>query len=109
MQCCNENDMGELILKQYSFAVELDELCKRAINEFGIEVQIAIAIEELGELISELARIRRGTYDLDKIAHELADVDIMVSQLAIMLNNNGIDYEAVIEDRVENLRKIVTK
>lgn len=71
------------------------ELIKRAIEAFGLTHQINKAIEELGELISAIARRNRSN-----IAEEIADVRIMCKQLEIIFE---IDAEVFKAEKLERL------
>jgi len=61
------------------------ELYELAFRAWGAARQVATAIEEMAELIQLLARIRRygseGDWDPERIAEEIADVEIMTGQL----------------------------
>ena len=64
-----------------------------AISKWGIEAQREMAYEELGELITALARRRRGRIDRSELITELADVTIMCEQLAYMLGFENYEQE----------------
>ena len=59
------------------------ELFKEALRKWGIEAQRAMCIEECAELINALAKERRGRVTREDILTELADVSIMVDQMAL--------------------------
>ena len=57
-----------------------------AIKTFGVDLQLAVAIEEMAELTKELCKARTGLGDgridnLDEIAEEIADVQIVLEEL----------------------------
>ena len=54
----------------------------------GQEKQVKKAIEELGELIVELAKLTAGEGHKGSVAEEIADVTIMLEQLRIMFELN---------------------
>ena len=64
------------------------ELFQNAIEKFGIDAQKKMCIEECAELINALAKESRGRTSKEDIITELADVSIMVDQLALYY-----DYE----------------
>lgn len=69
---------------------------EKAIEHYGRVPQMVKAIEELGELSTEIARNILGVYPADdKIVDEVADVTIMMRQLAIIFG------EKAVEDRIE--------
>lgn len=59
------------------------ELFKEALGRWGIEAQRAMCVEECAELINALAKVRRGRSTREDILTELADVSIMVDQMAL--------------------------
>lgn len=58
------------------------ELLKKAIETYGRESQIDVAIEEMAELTQALLHNRRGRES--NVAEELADVEIMCKQLELI-------------------------
>ncbi len=52
-----------------------------ALETYGIDAQAIVAIEEMSELQKELCKMLRGKADLDHIAEEIADVEIMLAQM----------------------------
>lgn len=60
-------------------------ILRAAVETYGSGAQQMKAIEELGELIRALARAN----DPDNIAEEMADVEIMLAQLRIILGNDA--------------------
>lgn len=59
------------------------ELFQNALDKFGIDAQDKMCIEECAELINALAKKYRGRTSREDILTELADVSIMVDQLAL--------------------------
>ena len=62
---------------------------ERAIETYGKDMQLNVAVEELSELIKEICKHKRGADNIDNIVEELADCYIMLNQLEIIFN---IDY-----------------
>ena len=58
-----------------------------AINRFGIGHQIKKAIEELGELIVELARYQNGESNEEYIRGELADAFVVLNQMELIFGD----------------------
>ena len=55
-----------------------------AIQTFGKNTQIVVAIEEMSELTKALTKKLRGSQNLNSIIEEIADVEIMLDQLKLM-------------------------
>lgn len=80
------------------------EICKKAIRTFGEHNQMVKAIEECGELIQALSRvIIDQDPDLDNVAEEIADVEILICQLKQIDNIS----EKLIQDwKAKKLKKL---
>ena len=58
------------------------KLYARALREYGPEAQKLMLIEEIGELLNAFAKFPRKRARAEEIVEELADVSIMVEQMA---------------------------
>lgn len=65
------------------------ETYTKAINKWG-EKQLFVAIEEMSELQKELCKVLRGEVNVDHLAEEFADVEIMLSQMLIYFKRFGL-------------------
>lgn len=59
-----------------------NEIYRKALEEYGYHKQRMMVVEEVGELLTALARSDRGRSTVADIITELADVSIMVEQMA---------------------------
>ena len=66
-----------------------DEICRAALEAFGAEAQMAMAVEEMSELTKELCKYRRGRNNVEAIAEEIADVEIMLCQMKMLFDCAG--------------------
>lgn len=58
-----------------------------AIDKFGWDKQVDMLIEEMAELTQALLKVRRGKEGaLDNLHEEIADVEIVLSQIKIKCN-----------------------
>lgn len=73
----------------------------RAINHFGVDCQVDKALEEMGELIVELARRKSPRHDREKVAEEIADALIMLEQLRIIYGGERVDW--YVQKKLERL------
>ncbi len=64
-----------------------EKVYTQAIDTFGCDAQVVVAIEELSELQKELCKALRGNPAKAAIAEEMADVTIMLEQLRIIFDN----------------------
>ena len=77
-------------------------ILERAIEKFGTPAQVLKAIEELGELATELARDLNGLGSIDALREELADAFIMLNQLE-MIYGDVSDVEIRKLERLERM------
>lgn len=59
---------------------------EQALAHYGGEMQTMVCIEEMSELQKELCKHARGAKNVDAIAEEIADVQIMLTQMMILHN-----------------------
>ena len=89
-------------MKDNIFDTAMQMLCKEAITKFGAEKQIQKAIEEMGELLTELGRLPIGRTDNKKIIEEIVDVSFMMLQLAYAFGiDDYINYIDVKKRKIE--------
>lgn len=85
----------------------IKETLQNAIKVYGRDKQIEMAIEEMGELLVAINQQRRGRVSVEAVQEEIADVKIMVEQLAIIYGENGVSsFEA---KKVARLKERIVK
>ena len=72
---------------------EAKSICRAAIAKYGISQQVAMAHEEMGELVVALHHLKRGKATVDDVITEIADVTIMIYQLAEMFGVEKVQAE----------------
>ncbi len=82
-------------------------VCVLAVEKFGPESQINMALEECAELIEALCKFRRERVGTLDVITEIADVQIMCEQLAYMFGEQTVEDER--KRKIERLRKRLTK
>lgn len=97
----DKNTAGPKAPHNDSLADHRREICLRAIDHFGTEHQKWKMVEELGELLVEIAREHTGRGDKEAIREELADVIIMCEQLRLIYG--GTETDAWIAKKLERL------
>lgn len=79
--------------------MEAEELYAHAINKWGVDSQMEMAVEECAELIQALQKLKRVDPanqflvdgQIEKIASEVADVEIMCEQLRHIFGDTTVD------------------
>ncbi|WP_291709656.1 hypothetical protein [Clostridium sp.] len=79
----NRNTKRKPSLKPYR-----EDVIEKALKKNGIDIQMTVAIEELGELIQAICKYKRG--EEHNIEEEIADVKIMIEQLETIFNKDKI-------------------
>ena len=79
--------------------MDKQDLFETVIKKFGFDAQKAMAVEECAELINALCKEKRGRATDEDIITEIADVQIMCEQLAIIYGKEKV--------RQERLRKLL--
>lgn len=84
-----------------------EEIYKKAIAQYGVEPQRKMAIEEMAELLNAMMKFDRGRNTVDDIIEEIADVTIMMRQLAIIYGQKAVDLQ--IDYKTQRLAKRLNK
>ncbi len=66
-----------------------DEVYKKAVELWGKDLQLSMVIEEASELIKGICKLKRNGFSIGAVsnaAEEIADMEIMIEQLKIILN-----------------------
>lgn len=86
--------------------MEVDEkrhLYNDVINNFGVTNQMFMVMEECGELLNVLAKAKRNRAGRNEIISELADVSIMVEQMAFFYGEDEFLVEK--ERKLQRLKE----
>lgn len=86
--------------------IECDnKLLLQAIQRFGRDKQVLVAVEEMAELQKELLKnINRNSENLRQVEEELADVFIMLQQIIMIYGFNDEDVNKIIKEKQERLK-----
>lgn len=77
------------------------DLCAEAVDVYGEEAQTWMAVEEMAELTNAIAKHRRGRVTNEDVCEEIADVVIMMIQLAAIFGPDAVnDY---LEQKIDRL------
>ena len=79
---------------------------ERAIETYGKDMQLNVAVEELSELIKEICKYKRGADNREAIIEEMADCYIMLDQLEIIFDiDNECELWAKMIEKLDRLEK----
>jgi len=77
-------------------------LCTRALNKWGAYSQVLMLFEEMSELQKAVCKFLRGQRTVDKVVEEIADVEIMLTELKVLL---GPATKGLVEQQIARVRK----
>lgn len=86
---------------------EVIELYKKAIETYGKDHQLTVAVEELSELTKEICKFKRGADNRAEIIEEMADCYIMLQQLMIIFGIEAEEIENVKKQKIIRLQKTI--
>lgn len=69
------------------------ELYRQVMSTYGIDAQKWMLVEECGELLNAISKFQRGRSMKDEVITELADVSIMVEQMALLFGWKEFENE----------------
>lgn len=69
-----------------------DATLRDALRVYGIEAQLCMAQEECAELIVAVSHLRRGRADIDKVAEEIADVQLVLRQIELHIGGRVAEH-----------------
>ena len=77
---------------------------EQAIEAYGKDMQLNVAVEELSELIKEICKSIRGSDNRDNIIEEMADCYIMLEQLEIIFDLKPAEMLVAIDHKLARLK-----
>jgi NTP pyrophosphatase (non-canonical NTP hydrolase) len=88
---------------------ERNAIYDMAVDKFGRDKQLVVAMEELAELQVEIAHFMRSRGNKKNLMEEMADVLIMLEQVERMAGIDNADVLAVGHKKIERLRERLTQ
>jgi len=82
------------------------EILEGIIDKYGIKHQVTVAIEELAELTKELTKWQRNKLSASHVCEEIADVEICLEQLKLMLHRSRLQIKLFKRFKFERLQKL---
>lgn len=79
---------------------------EKAIETYGKDMQLTVAVEEFSELIKEICKNKRGADNRDNIIEELADCYVMMAQIEIIF---GIKKNKIAEEAVKKVNRLAIR
>ena len=95
------------LLKNKIMTENEKSLYDKAIKKWGVDSQVHMAYEEMGELLSVLNKLLRKRVTVDDVITEIADVQIMTEQLALIFGQEKVETEK--ERKLKRLEERLNK
>jgi NTP pyrophosphatase (non-canonical NTP hydrolase) len=84
---------------------EKTKVLEKAIDTFGTDMQLNVAVEELAELTKEICKYKRGADNLLHIIEEMADCYIMLEQMKIIFALGSTVIADAASRKIERLER----
>lgn len=81
------------------------DVLKKAIETYGAEAQLVVAIEELSELIKEICKHKRYMDNTASIIEEMADCYIMLEQMQMIFGLGSTVIKDAMAKKIARLEK----
>ena len=88
--------------------IKIENACRNAVELWGPEFQKDMCIEECAELIHAIQKNRRGRATIEDMLEEIADMQIMLVQMRVILNKEAA-YWNLFNSKLEGLEKRIEK
>ena len=78
------------------------------IKAHGKELETTVAMEELAELIQAVSKVKRYGFRneyKDNLIEELADVDIVITELMMLFDVSTEEFYSVMDRKVQRIKK----
>lgn len=85
----------------------MKEIYRAALEKWGTEAQFDQMVEECAEMITVLKHFRRGRVGETEVIAELADVTLMVGQLAFIFGEERV--QQAVEEKKAKVRNLLAK
>jgi hypothetical protein len=109
-KCPVNYDINNCSSKEYGLAcktcfhMDFRKIYEECWNKFGATFQIMICLEEFSELQKELIKWLRGKDNIHNIEEEMADVELLLSQIKYGLNLNQENIDKIKLEKIERLK-----
>jgi NTP pyrophosphatase (non-canonical NTP hydrolase) len=84
-----------------------EDVLERALDEWGIDLQADKAEEEAAEFIVASKHFGQGKVDEENVVEEVADVMVMVEQLALWLGRERVQEK--IDEKLEDTEQCLSE
>ena len=83
------------------------EVYQKALLKWGYQSQLGMLFEEMGELMQVLNKYDRKRATLAEVIDEIADVEIMLGQMAVVYGREAVHRRKI--EKINRLEKRITQ
>ena len=87
----------------------MKDVLRDAIDTYGADMQLNVAVEEFSELTKEICKYKRGEDNIDRITEEMADCYIMLQQMEMIFNISTVSITKEIMRKRKRLENRIEK
>lgn len=84
----------------------MKKVLQQAIETYGAEAQLNVAIEEFSELIKEICKHKRYADNTDAIIEEMADCYIMLEQMKMIF---GLENAVISNEMKRKIKRLKSR
>lgn len=87
-------------------------IVNEAIEKYGRDHQMMVAVEELSELQKEICKVARKdvcVWDIDALTEEMADVRLMLFELQVMFQIKTAELDAIEQMKLNRLEERIIR
>lgn len=87
-------------------------IVNEAIEKYGRDHQMMVAVEELSELQKEICKVARKdvcVWDIDALTEEMADVRLMLFELQMMFQIKTTELDAIEQMKLNRLEERIIR
>ena len=88
-------------IKAIALNKQMNEQAQAVLQKYGQDAQATIVCEELSELLTALFHYDRDKITREDLISEIADVEMMLTQLKYMVCDSPEEYTKVLEKKLE--------
>ena len=88
-------------IKAIQLNKQMNEQAQAVLQKYGQDVQATIVCEELSELLTALFHYDRDKITREALISEIADVEMMLTQLKYMVCDSPEEYTKVLAKKLE--------
>jgi predicted DNA-binding protein len=77
---------------------------EKAIETYGKDMQLNVAVEEFSELIKEICKYKRGRNNIENIVEEMADCYIMLEQMKMIFGLGSTVISDAMDKKIKRLK-----